>query len=299
VEEACLALGSLPFPRQTSALEQIAADTGASIPGLRRAMAGYCPDAVSNLEDLTVITAESAELAGIPRNDFHAGAWSCGPEPEASLVNPLDFPVGLLVVMSRGSADSLADAAAFVIPVLPPGEGVTVSRPIGGDPDLPCDIRFAAFVATPESEASDSWAAEGTEHLPDSTGDDWRAIVQALIDAQDRIATQGPTDEFGMVEDVRSSSYGRLVTSAVEDPASWPPYTVDDVCDATMVADELVAITYVRKAEGDTAGTATAVFRRAPQDGRWRWLHTSIYVAAGSLCWRFAGTFVQTTEQAS
>jgi hypothetical protein len=293
----CDQFDAAPFPARHGILEQQASTGNTTADDLLRSMETSCSDTATTYEELGDIASLSAQLRDdndqFLLNDF---VLSCGDTLSATITNGYSFNIGVVAALYRGTDASNLDATAIVVlPLLAPGETATIDRQIGSSSGLQCGMNARAFLA-PDSSATDTWAPAATARaLPDTTGTDWLQVMRALIATEEQTANQGPSNEFGMTEDVRSAEYTRLV-AGTEITNGEPTTEVTDVCDATELTTDLVNVTYVATSAGSTY-TASGLFRKSPQDGRWRWLQLSFYLGDGNTCSKLDGVSLQMSGQ--
>ncbi len=295
--DVCREFASSPFPERRGFLETAAGEAGTTADQLLTVMKDLCADAVATFSDLEKIATMSAGLTDAGGNYLVGSNVGCGDQISAVLTNETNDPIGLVVGMYRGTDSSGLDAAAIVIvPSLDAGEQIEIDKAIGS-PDMGCLVVSRPFVAA-RSEATDTWdPPSDARPLPATTGDDWLTMLQALIETEQITGGKGPTAEFGMTEDVRSAEYPRLVSSTPE-PDAGAVTEITEICDATSINDSLVNITYVATRDGEPY-TASGLFRKSPQDGRWRWLQLAFYLSDGNACSALTGVSVASTGQSA
>ncbi|MGA9594802.1 MAG: hypothetical protein WBV06_01485 [Acidimicrobiia bacterium] len=289
----CAQFEAAPFPDRQAILDERARDGATTADDLLRSMKAACAGTATAYDDLENITSLAARLRDdndqFLLNDFVLG---CDTSLTGTITNGYSFNVGVVAALFRGTADGGLDATATeVFALLEPGETVSIDRELGSSPDLQCGMSARAFVA-PASVATDTWDPTATGRaLPDTSGEDWLSIMKSLIATEEATTDQGLNHEFGMTEDVRSAEYPRLI-AGTEATETGPPTEVTEICDATELTTDLVDLAYVATSDGTTY-TASGLFRRSPQDGRWRWLQRSFYLGEGNACAAVNGVFLQ------
>jgi hypothetical protein len=294
----CDQFASLPFPQRNATLDQQAGKAGAAANDLLHAMETACPHVAKTFEDLQQITSLSAQLgqgeqALSPQPTV--SVLQCNPHITAAISNDWNTQIGIVAALYRGDASgNVTNFEIVVYPSVTPGDTVQIDRAVGSTSNPQCGVTARAYLATPGSDATDTWQPTGEQRaLPDTSGDNWLNIMQTIIDTETQTHNDGLNTEFGMTEDVRSADYAGLVSSTVQqDP--WPATQVTNICDATTLTDGLVNITFVATRDGNTY-TSSGLFRRSPQDGRWRWLQLAFYLSDGNACSNLEGVSLQAT----
>jgi hypothetical protein len=275
ISELCQRLGGLPFPLRRSAI-----DESGPADEVLSGMDASCPQVLDDLAQLERIVSASALLDDADLVSGGVTEPSCGESGIAvGFANPFQSPVRLVLAGAFVDTSGVTTVAgASVSDPIEPGERQRLMLPLvptAGSSGCRLDVH--PFLHEPDRGVTDTWdpaagLAPGPD-LPVTTGSDWLGILSAIVDFELAIERQGAWVSSGGFEDVRSKNYSALTGSTEPAESSGE---VPAVCSVELIDEGVTLVVYEYSDDLVDRAVAAGVFRRSPQDGRWRWLVTSM-----------------------